>query len=71
MVTYYNKTDMVLFGNYLLSEKRRELYKSHPELGDTNLEERLSNVGHWDFANWKENQGTKDDPAISEIIRDN
>jgi hypothetical protein len=55
MVTYFNKTDLISFGNYLLSKERRELYKSHPEYpNDLMLEERLSTVNHSDVENWKE-----------------
>lgn len=53
MVTYFNRKDMISFGEYLLSEERKELYKSHPVLGSENLEERLSVVNHSDLDNWK------------------
>lgn len=53
MVNYFNKKDMVSFGNYLLSEKRKDLFASHPELGSTKLTERLSFVHDSDFDNWK------------------
>ena len=52
MVLYFNKRDLVSFGNYLLSKERRELYKNHPELGETNLEARLAEVNHADIENW-------------------
>lgn len=51
MVTYFNKKDLVNFGNYLLSEERRELFKQHPEPVGT-LEERLSKVHHSDIENF-------------------
>ena len=51
MVTYFNKKDLVSFGNYLLSDERRELYKNHPELSE-HLEERLATVSHADIENW-------------------
>lgn len=53
MVTYFNRKDMVSFGNYLLSEKRRKLYQSHPESDKMpTIEERLSMVSHPDLENW-------------------
>ncbi len=52
MVLYFNKRDLISFGNYLLSDERRELYANHPELGDNNLDERLANVNHSDIENW-------------------
>lgn len=52
MVTSFNRKDLIVFGNYLLSEKRRELYKSHPEYQNGKmLEERLSCVNHADIEN--------------------
>lgn len=53
MVTYYNKKDLVSFGNYLLSPHRRALFASHPDLGEKDLEERLSQVHHSDIEEWK------------------
>jgi len=53
MVIYFNKTDLIKFGNYLLSKERRLLYESHPEPVGT-LEERLSTVNHSDVANFLE-----------------
>ena len=46
---------MISFGKYLLSKERKELYKNHPELGDKNLEERLSEVNHSDVENFLDN----------------
>ena len=53
MVTYYNKKDLVSFGNYLLSPHRRALFALHPDFKENDLEERLSNVHHSDIENWK------------------
>jgi len=53
MVTYFNKADLVKFGNYLLSEERKELFKSHPNSVGT-LKERLSRVSHADVENFLE-----------------
>jgi hypothetical protein len=48
MVTYYNKTDLTSFGEYLLSEHRK-----------ANIRGDLSKVHHADFENWLEEQRTK------------
>lgn len=53
MVTYFNKKDLVNFGNYLLSEERKKLFESHPE-HISSLEERLSKVHHADVENFLE-----------------
>lgn len=55
MVTYYNKTDLIKFGNYLLSDERRKLIENHPEPAFP-LEQRLNNVNHADIENWMEAQ---------------
>lgn len=44
MVTYFNKKDLVSFGNYLLSEQRKKLTS----------EINQDNVTHADVENWKE-----------------
>jgi hypothetical protein len=51
MVTYFNKKDLVAFGNYLLSEERRERFKA---ISEEALEERLSVVHHADVENFLE-----------------
>lgn len=51
MVTYFNKKDLVDFGNYLLSEERKMLFENHPEPVGT-LEERLAKVHHSDIENF-------------------
>lgn len=54
MTVFYDEKDLVSFGNYLLSEERRETLKSNPNFPDGELlEERLSDVHHADFENWK------------------
>ena len=51
MVTYFNKKDLIGFGEYLLSEKRRELFKQN---GKEGLKERLAQVHHADVENYLE-----------------
>ena len=54
MVTTFNSKDMVRFGEYLLSTKRTNLIKSnHSKEDNISLEERLKEVYHADFENWK------------------
>lgn len=59
MVTYYNKKDLISFGNYLLSEERRvlfvESYKQKIRDGvdsPLSVEESLAKVYHSDVDNW-------------------
>ena len=66
MVTYFNRKDLVSFGSYLLSEKRKsrfvESYKEKIRSGIDNplsVEESLSNVHHADVENWLEEQEGK------------
>ncbi len=46
MVTYFNRKDLVEFGNYLLSEERK----------NRTSEINQSNVTHADVENWKSAQ---------------
>lgn len=52
MVTYYNKKDLVAFGNYLLSDKRKELILEHPDFSEDSQDFRLKQVSHADFENF-------------------
>jgi len=58
MVTYFNKKDLVSFGSYLLSEKRKAIYElATKEFLDNGFdiaptEDRLKEVGHSDIENW-------------------
>ena len=67
MVVYFNKKDLVSFGKYLLSEKRRESFERSFNEDLKNevknvvpLEDRLKEVGHWDYCNWIESIGKKE-----------
>jgi hypothetical protein len=42
MVTYFNRKDLVSFGSYLLSEKRKAIIS----------DENMDNVTHADIHNW-------------------
>lgn len=57
MVIYFNRKDMISFGEYLLSEKRKNRFEQKDVQDSVNqipLEERLKLVGHWDIENWIE-----------------
>lgn len=46
-------SEMIFFGEYLMSDDRRESFASNPTLGDENLEERLKEVHKSDIDNWQ------------------
>lgn len=52
MVTYYNRKDLGLFGEYLFSEERTNNIKNHPDPDGLSLEERLKRVTRADVENW-------------------
>jgi len=59
MVTYFNRKDLVSFGTYLLSEKRKsqhlETFKTKVREGALNplpVEESLKLISHADIENW-------------------
>ena len=52
MVLYFNKGDMISFGNYLLSNERKEYYDKHPDPSGLTLNERLAFVNKSDVDNW-------------------
>lgn len=54
MVTYYNKKDLIKFGEYLLSEKRTNRIKDNYQEGFDNIpiEDRLKEVYHADVENF-------------------
>lgn len=51
----FDERDLVAFANYCLSDYRRSLIASHPELD--NHEDRVKEVSDADFQNWLESQG--------------
>lgn len=51
MVTYFNRKDLVSFGNYLLSEERKNQISKEGQ----------NEVNHADVENWKFNQKSKPD----------
>jgi hypothetical protein len=48
------RQDLVLFGQYMMSEERRKRFASHPEFGDLNLDHRLAVVHDRDFGWFEE-----------------
>jgi len=63
MVTYFNKKDLVSFGNYLLSDERKENFQTAFDENVKNgmsfpmsVEESLKSVHHADICNWIEKQ---------------
>ena len=63
MVTTFNKTDLVSFGNYLLrTQKEREASKGltfklmESDWSEENIQEQLKLITHADIANWKAEQ---------------
>lgn len=54
MVTYFNKTDMISFAEYMVSEERTQRIINHPKAASMPpVAERLKQVHHADFENWK------------------
>lgn len=55
MVTYFNKRDMVSFGEYLLSEQRK-IDRYQPDFSMP-MEDQLKGVGSGDFGFWAKHEG--------------
>ena len=62
MVMYFTEEDLASFGQYLLSDERREMIE-RASIGETQdvLQNRLKNVSNLDLANWAQslNQSTE------------
>lgn len=60
MVTYFNKKDLVSFGNYLMSDKRKALILNNIErckeenITIGSFKEVFEEVSHSDIMNWKD-----------------
>ena len=65
MVTQFNESDLVSFGNYLLSDRRKKRYECATQEALENkvpilsTEERLKEVSHADLANWLDLQSER------------
>jgi hypothetical protein len=66
MVTYFNKSDLISFGKYLLSKQRTESINANLVEGIPDDEDRILEVTHADFRNWKE---SKSNQSVSNRIR--
>jgi len=53
----FNRGDLVSFGEFLLSESRRERFANSESEASLPLQERLSKVHHADVENWLEERG--------------
>lgn len=55
MVVFFTESDLVSFGEYMMSDERKEMFKNHPEMQGEDLDERLKSVHNADLANWAQN----------------
>ena len=46
----YTEKDLILFGNYMMSKKRKDIYKERPSKGMESLNERLARVSDGDLS---------------------
>lgn len=52
---HYTESDIVSFGNYMVSEERKNSFEASKDLyTGVTVEERLTQVHHADVENWKE-----------------
>jgi hypothetical protein len=65
MVTNYNESDLISFGRYLLSDRRKERFEAIDKTNEADAfigvpaEVRLRDVHHADLANWLEERNEK------------
>ena len=55
-IHYFTREEMVSFGNYLLSDARKEAKMQDPELNQEQKKESLKQVSHADVSNWFDTQ---------------
>lgn len=59
MKIYYEESDLVSFGEYLLSDDRKKSFRqNNPISEELSVEERLKKVYDSDMSTWKEKQKT-------------
>lgn len=62
MKIYFETSDLVSFGEYLLSEERKNRIASGYKKEDpVHLDDRLKHVYHADIENWRESKQTIDE----------
>ncbi|MEM9836162.1 MAG: hypothetical protein AAF828_06655 [Bacteroidota bacterium] len=67
MVTYFNRKDLISFGQYLMSQERRNRFEAaykeaiRSDFDIPPTEERLRHVHHADVENWMKDQRQKKD----------
>lgn len=55
MVLYFNKSDMISFGEYMVSEERTQWIINHPDAATMPpVDDRLKQVHDADYQNWLE-----------------
>ena len=64
----FNRGDLVSFGEFLLSESRRERFANSETEASLPLEERLSMVHHADVENWLEERGKVSNPKKRKFL---
>lgn len=55
-IHYFTREEMVSFGNYLLSDARKEAKMQDPEFNQEQKNESLKQVSHADVSNWFDTQ---------------
>lgn len=67
MVIFFTEQDIVSFGEYMISQKRKDFYINNPTI-QNNLEELLSQVNNVDLENWMKISNTpQQDPPKSNM----